>query len=265
MQTYPSISHAPVTWWVRCHHHVISVFQRLLKVKRAEDLLVSFDRACVQRPSKHKQNQELWLHMDQGYKRSFKDRGFQCVQGLLTLETMDNDDGTLVVMRGSHKLHEDFFKAFPARQTKTDDWVKFNAEELKWWATQGCTPERISAPAGSLVLWDSRTVHCGSYPLPNRKNPDRWRYVFYVSMASRNHVQSPETKKKLSNVLKRKRAAFENSRSTCHWPLKSKLFPKKPRWSHDQRPEDPNTLKVHTVQDLRNISPLAPCLAGFDA
>ena len=71
-----------------------------------------------------------------------------------------------------------------------------------------------------MVLWDSRTIHCGTEPIKGR-NKRKFRNVVYVCMIPRS----------LSNEkdLKKKRKAFNELRMTTHWPHKPKLFPINPR------------------------------------
>lgn len=40
----------------------------------------------------------------------------------------------------------------------------------------------VPVPKGGIVLWDSRTVHDNTPPIAKRPNPDRWRFVVFVSM-----------------------------------------------------------------------------------
>jgi len=72
---------------------------------------------------------------------------------------------------------------------------------------------RVTGPPGSLFLWDSRTFHSAVTPL---KNTNRRRLVVYVCMAPQIWATA--------NQLKKKKKAFEEYRSTSHWPLKSLLF-----------------------------------------
>ena len=62
---------------------------------------------------------------------------------------------------------------------------------------------------GSLVLWDSRTVHAGAPPIENRANPDRWRYVIFVSMTPAIWANEVD--------MKSKQEAFKKLRITRHW------------------------------------------------
>lgn len=267
---FPNAAHTIAAWKTRCTPKVIDVFQKLWKTK---DLLVSFDRICIQKPSSKKKNQKGWLHIDQGPCL----RGRQCVQGFVTLKDMPEHGGTLVVMPKSHLYHDAFFEAFPNRLKKKDKksnnydhWVKFSDEELKWWDDKGLTLKRVSAKRGQLVLWDSRTAHFGAHALPGYEH--LWRYVVYVC-----YIPRPKnTSDKCEKAIQKKRDAFLKGRATSHWPgpklvhtergdiwQAPKMFGKKPRFMNGQKEEPESSLKIRTKKELKRLSPLALKLAGF--
>ena len=134
------------------------------------------------------------------------------------------------------------------------------------------------------MLWDSRTCHQGSYPLP--KSPPRWRWIVYVCAKPLPKAAPGDVKstKALNLLLGKKRKAFEESRTTSHWPVPepyvsnapsakrykaavkwrgTKNFPVKPQYSQDQKPEPDTAAVVRTADKLAEISPLAPILAGL--
>ena len=76
----------------------------------------------------------------------------------------------------------------------------------------------LKIPAGSLVLWDSRTFHQNIV-----SNSDEERLVQYVCMKPKDdRLNSPsQTKKRLQY--------FENLRTTSHWPYPIKVNGMQPR------------------------------------
>ena len=66
-----------------------------------------------------------------------------------------------------------------------------------------------------MILWDSRTVHYAAQP-----KGDTYRMVVYVSMLPAIGISETN--------LKKKRKAFEEKRTTSHWAVPVKLFPKNP-------------------------------------
>jgi len=242
-----------------------------------EDLLCSFDAVSMgivhlAEPKKTGwERGNVWLHMDQAPTRA----GFECVQSWLTGEDVEPGDATLRVLPGSHKLTARFAAENGVTQTK--DWYKLSAEERAWYAAQGCEDLHILAPAGALVLWDSRTIHSGANPLREavRQKP---RNVVYVCMQPR-HVtvrgmdQGTEKRrlrgsemKALEATLKKRRMIFDPTneqrflRMTTHWPRATRLFGAFPR-SYGPKPE--SWSKVPTGE-MPVLTALQRRLAGLD-
>ena len=82
------------------------------------------------------------------------------------------------------------------------------------------TAIRAHLEAGDLFLWDSRTIHCGVESKRNREN-SKDRAVIYTCYTPRSLATEA--------ALKKNRKAFDEMRTTNHWPHKPKLFPLKPR------------------------------------
>ena len=167
-----------------------------------------------------------WLHLDQSPTRN----GFECVQGWVTAEEVGEGDATLRVLSGSHKLHAEFAAHFnlhvaegdskAARAKKKTDWFKLTDEHDTWYLAKGCEVVDVQCPAGSQVLWDSRTVHSGKSPTKGRAVP-RHRYVVYTSYLPTSCL-TPK-------LAEKKRKAVMAGRMTSHWADCRKLFGKNPR------------------------------------
>mmetsp|Transcript_14064 Transcript_14064/g.16018 ORF Transcript_14064/g.16018 Transcript_14064/m.16018 type:complete len:144 (-) Transcript_14064:210-641(-) len=86
--------------------------------------------------------------------------------------------GGLCVVPRSHKKHNDLIKQAPKSTTGDFVLVPPNSNLLE--------PKKqlVTAPAGSLILWDSRTIHCNSPSLitPETSVDDMLRMVGYVCM-----------------------------------------------------------------------------------
>ncbi len=70
--------------------------------------------------------------------------------------------GTLLVKDGSHAAHERFFQSAAcalsgAEQAAVPDFYKLKPAELPFWGAFASLP--LAGAAGSLFLWDSRTIH----------------------------------------------------------------------------------------------------------
>jgi ectoine hydroxylase-related dioxygenase (phytanoyl-CoA dioxygenase family) len=210
------IGHAQHVWDLRQNPKVVDVFAKIWNCNGTE-LLTSFDGSSFHFPPEETNRgffKKSSLHCDQSFTRN----KFECVQSWITGYDVDTDDATLLFLDNSHKYHLEFKEYFDA--DSKDDWYQLNEEEYNFYKDKGCIEKRISCPAGSMVLWDSRTIHCGSEPLPTRKEPNI-RNVSYICMMPRS-ISTPANINKKINAL-------VNLRTTTHWVCKTKLFPKVPR------------------------------------
>lgn len=204
-----------VAWDVRQNPKVVNVFARLWNAK-IEDMLVSFDGISFAVPSEVTQRgwfHKTWFHTDQSFTRN----NFECVQGWVTGLDVGEGDATLAFYEGSHQYHAELAQRFEIHDTS--DWYKLTNEQELFLAER-CTAHRIACPKGSIVLWDSRTIHCGAGPIRGRIQPN-YRAVVYVCYQPRAHATEKD--------LAKKRKVFEQQRMTSHWAIKSKMFGKAPR------------------------------------
>ncbi|KXS22236.1 hypothetical protein M427DRAFT_50574 [Gonapodya prolifera JEL478] len=218
------LGHAQAIWEVRQNARVVAPFEKLWD-REANDLLVSFDGVGFCPPPETTGRGwfrgNTWYHADQSFTRV----GFECVQSWVTACDVEEGDATLAFLEGSHKLFAEAAKEFKLKDK--GDWHKLTEEEEEWYANK-CPPKRIKCAKGSMVLWDSRTIHCGGEPVKARASPHT-RCVAYVCYA-------PRTKCAPKMLEKRKRA-FEDLRMTSHWPANVKLFPTSPRTYGKAMPE----------------------------
>lgn len=232
-----NIGHAQFNWDVRQNPKVVDVFAKLWSVKQ-DELVTSFDGASVHLPPEvtklgwYRGND--WFHCDQ----SFMDNEFKCVQTWVTAYDVNEGDATLAFLEKSHKYHKDFKEEFDI--TDKTNWYKLKTEEVDYYLNKKCAKTYIKCPAGSMVLWDSRTIHCGRESRKERDRPN-FRGVSYVCMKPR----SLSTQKD----LEKKRKAFNEMRTTSHWPNKVKLFGKTPRTYGKDLPNI-NIISKPKVSDL---------------
>lgn len=236
--------HAKHAWFIRTHPKVQEVFKHLWKT---DDLVVSFDGSCYISKD-NKQKDKIWTHTDQSSKTS----ELVCIQGLVALTS--NKERTLVVYEGSHKSHQDYFKeqiepltiklSDIKKQLKEEKSNKDELErekqqiekELKkfnqnWQLIKHSYLEKVKdnkrileIPAGSLVLWDSRTFHQNQYGKPTSEE----RMVQYVCFLPKKH------KKNNKNIQKKRLQYFEEQRTTSHWPYPIKVNGLQPRTYGDK-------------------------------
>lgn len=202
-------------WDLRQNPKIVEIFAHLWKCKK-EELLVSYDGFSFGLPPEDTGRGwgKTWYHTDQSYTRN----DFECIQSWVTGLDVNKGDATLGIMEGSHKLHEAFRKKF--KVINKSDWYKLDSNEEKFYKDAGCKYQRIACPKGSLVFWDSRTIHCGVNPVKGRDSADI-RSVVYLCYQPRSMISEKELKKKLK--------AFEEMRMTTHYPTKIKLFAMYPR------------------------------------
>lgn len=211
------LGHAQFIWDLRQNPKCINIFATLWECT-PQDLLVSFDAASFHMPpetTKIGWHRQTWFHTDQSYLRN----DFECIQSWVTAFDVNEGDATLAIYEQSHKYHKQFAEHFNVGDK--NDWFKLdNPEYIQFYQDKGCTQKYITCPKGSMVFWDSRTIHCGIEARKNRVQPN-FRCVVYLCYTPRTLSNDKELKKKIK--------AFEELRMTSHWPHKIKLFPKMPR------------------------------------
>ena len=235
------VGHSQFVWDIRCEPNVIKVFQKLWN---EDELLVSFDAVNIMKspalggPTK---KQRHWYHTDQGSHK--KDR---CsIQGFVTLEDVGEEEGSLMVLPKSHKYHQKFFKKH--NLTINTDWYKLKDKELEWFLNKKLKPKKVLAPKGSMILWDSRVIHCNCKPT---KKSDKFRYVIYVCMTPKKWCDEKNIKKRIK--------AFEELRMTSHWPHDVKLVGKNPQLYGMEMPN------IKLQEKLPELSDVGKKLVGYD-
>lgn len=81
---------------------------------------------------------------------------FELYQGIANLAPNGPNDGGLCVLRGSHKHHEEHFKAIGGFRPESDSGEKengynFNASDADWYRSKGCEEVKICAEEGDLI------------------------------------------------------------------------------------------------------------------
>ncbi|KAH3950684.1 hypothetical protein HBI56_204600 [Parastagonospora nodorum] len=196
------VQHEKVIWDARCEQSIIDTFA---KIWNTHNLLVSFDGMNLTLPSPDLKPSTPWPHVDQNPNR----KGMQCVQGILNLAPNGPEDGGLVVLKGSHRQNEAFFKTHPETEGAgtwgSADWHGFNEEEVSWFKSRGCEEVKVCAGPGDLILWDSRTVHYNKVP-----STQNVRAVMYICYTPASFAKEEDRE--------RKAGYFRERWGTTHWP-----------------------------------------------
>ena len=220
-----SIGHSQVCWDMRQNEKVLEIFSSLWNCKQ-EDLIVSFDALSFNVPpeitNRGWNQNHTWYHTDQSYTRN----SLESIQSWVTGLDVNEGDATLSFLEGSNRFHKAFADHF--KITEKSDWYKLEDNEREFYIQKGCSPKHIKCPKGSVVFWDSRTIHCGVEAFKTRKSPN-FRAVVYLCYLPRSMATEANLKKKIK--------AFEELRTTNHYPHKPKLFSKEPRTYGNTLPE----------------------------
>jgi ectoine hydroxylase-related dioxygenase (phytanoyl-CoA dioxygenase family) len=218
-----NIGQAQFCWDVRQNPAVADIYSRIYNCP-AEKLLVSFDGVSFAAPPEETGRgwwKNTWYHCDQSFARNER----ECIQGWVNAYPTRVGDATLAIMEGSHKYHAEFREKF---HTSSGEWKKLTPEEQQFYVDKGCSYRRIMCPRGSLVLWDSRTIHCGTEAIKGREKPN-FRAVVYVCYGPRELATEKN--------IKKKQQAFQEMRLTTHHPYRVRLFAKYPRTYGGEVPE----------------------------
>jgi hypothetical protein len=196
---------------------------------KGEDLACSFDIWSAFRPNApeldYKPSKEDWStsilqpHADQGSWNT----SFECIQGFINYIDAGEETGGFLVYPKSNHFHEKLFKLCPKHVKKNrNDWVRLSDEEIeKMCKTYDLQPGLVCAERGSLVLWDSRTIH-GSTPYVTKTSDvedDLVRLVKYQSYMPKYKIPSKVKQFRIKGA--------KEGVSTSHWVTDWK--PKTPR------------------------------------
>jgi ectoine hydroxylase-related dioxygenase (phytanoyl-CoA dioxygenase family) len=196
---------------LKTDERTIEPFRRVWPEDR-DALVTSLDAMFIGPPPELTFNPQLFdpektsFHFDQASNK----KEFCCLQSFINLEDTEHGGGCLGVMTGSHKLHAKFFENFGI-DTQNRDWYLINkTTHHQWFLDNGCEWKMMCAPKGSMVLWDSRTLHMGTLPRADRPNPNKWRFLVYVCYGPARFQTNED--------MELKRKAYNQNQCTAHWP-----------------------------------------------
>jgi ectoine hydroxylase-related dioxygenase (phytanoyl-CoA dioxygenase family) len=205
---YFEIGHQRFTWLARTNPKIINIFKHLWN---CDEVVTGFDGCCYY-PSDYKKEDVYWIHTDQ----SSHKKGRHCYQSFLSLTS--NNERTLLIYKGSHLLHEHYFKTLNIDAPR--DWCVLdknyvsNLEDRKVY---------VKVNAGDLVIWDSRTFHqntCGNL------NCNEERLVQYLCYLPKNNIKNDKIQQNL------RREYFEERYTTSHWPYPITNVPLQPYYNY---------------------------------
>jgi hypothetical protein len=236
--------HTELQWTIR--ELCVPIFARIWGCQ-PEDLLCSFDGGCflpcIPKEALKNTSFKQWIHCDEP--RAY--RNFSSVQGIVNFENNGPEDGGLVLIEGSNAIFSEYMDKHPS-------------EGIVWGPSDMTDPLlatrqliKICAPAGHIILFDTRTFHCNVHPWGSILKEDgtpRFRMCTYVSMQPRLGA----TQKELDKRIK----LYEKGRMSSHWCY-GLWFKETPEHPHlyggiNIRPE---------VVEIAPLNPLRSRLIGY--
>jgi hypothetical protein len=165
---------------LRQHPKVIQVFAALFG---SLQLYASADRVNVQFPNKKYIAQNPWAHVDQD-PRNLKKRGLCSVQSYLTLHDVGERSAGNRLYDGSHRIFNEWEAKLGINTLKDvhGDWFKIDGHPDRLALLKDCPLVKPQQSRGSLLLWDSRTVHSPLCYSPGATKEELVRLVCYFSM-----------------------------------------------------------------------------------
>ncbi len=210
-------------WLARLDARVRAVFAAIWRTRQ---LVTSIDAVCAQRPTGRSCSDAdaIALHTDQNAYRP----EFDAVQGVLSLTpTHARGGGTSLVAHSHAHAPRLLSEQFPCAEMRDDhalNWHVLSDEETgALLAIPGCELIHVETEPGDILLWDSRTVHCGRAardPLPY----DAWRFGMYICMwpAHRLRAADREAKRRSMGLG----LGGGRAETTTHWPDGRELKPR---------------------------------------
>jgi len=238
---YNEVGHQRHAWLIRTNPKVQEVFKQLWD---CDKLTTGYDGSCYISKDTAKID-KIWTHTDQAP----NSEGLKCYQSFVALTS--NKERTLVVYETSHLLHNQYFKSRDIKSSKNWQLIDETCDCHSKKAKCSCVTLKsiqhlkrtLDVPAGSIVLWDSRTFHQNQYGAPNSEE----RLVQYICML-------PDDNKLNSKSMKEKRLKyFEERRTTSHWPYPIRVNSKQPQtYGNDSLLIDYTKITKPEIDDLKD-------------
>lgn len=202
------IGQAPFMWELRNHPRVRQAFRVALN-DHVNELVPSFDGVCFHPAnlSENKEQTRMWPHIDLHPSKHADSKQLTIQSSISLIGNMHKTDGGFVVWPRTHTLGLDFYRRKMPEAVRSMQGDYFPLPHAV--AAKLGPPKMIHVPAGTMVMWDSRLVHCNMPPISKRESHDR--LVAFVCMVPKPLV-SPETLRLLEEWRR-------TGRTTSHSPI----------------------------------------------
>ncbi len=268
-----------VMWDLRQDPRIVAVFAQLWNTS---DLIVSMDGLSLMCPSEIREgNIELWPHVDQAVLKrldhvahnnnapldfvseSSLSTNPYTIQGQFLFEDSFDGDGGFYCIPKSHLRFEEFAPSLEAitamdisraeRRKIREIFLRSFFESHKDASENDYCIKHVTAPRGSLILWDSRTLHWNQHASKERVSNGlpKVRMVGYLCYV-------PKARLTEENKILREQI-FRDGVSTGHNPAhpEAKTTKDHIHAGFEQYHEDPSY-----VQPSINLTPLGESLLG---
>lgn len=206
---YYGIGHAQFMWNLRQNFSVIRTFQAIYGTENP--LVSSFEGANIHLRSSFYDGHP-WFHTDCTGNVEF--------QSWLTAYDVRVGDATIAIIEGSHMYFDEFAARYPMPDSK--GWPTLTVEQLHFFTVEKGLPIRyIACPAGSMCLWDSRTIHSVVKPM-------EWRLRCNIFMAA-NICMTSDTR-----ALHRLAKYAKKMKTTTSSTISPRAIPDVPRYRRKQ-------------------------------
>lgn len=198
-------------WFVRSAPGIKKAFESIWDT---DDMITSMDTAIAWKPWKENipSPGTEGLHIDQTHPN------FECVQGMIVLEDVNDASGGLEVIPCSHTNWNDIVNICG------DAWIANN-----WNQNWGPIPptkypqgsgKLLHAKKGSLILWDSRLIHGGRKGIGGTDPTKLARAAYTVCMLPRGRCTS--------EIQDLRKAGFQNGWEFNHDPVNPHIVENSP-------------------------------------
>ena len=217
------VGHQRFAWLARTNPKILNIFKQLWNT---DEIVCSFDGCCYY-STDYLGKPHYWTHSDQ----SSRKKGLHCYQSFLSLT--NNSERTLLLYKGSHLLHEDYFNTMEIDEPR--DW---NILDQKYVNELVEDKINLNVKAGDLVIWDSRTFHqntCGDSSCCEE------RLIQYLCYLPKNDEKNDAKQRS------QRRKYFEKLRTTSHWPYPMNVVPEQPNMYNYYNSDFPITIDYDSL------------------